>query len=203
MDQARLSYKKLRSIIVLPFRRDIRGRILAGVHDRAVSIPDRRHRRLCWRAARPRAILPGGSAQPGHGLCHHHSPRTRSRKLSHRHPRAPYQLDGYVARDGQEVEANCVYVLPPNASLTIKDGALRLHPVEPSRPERSAVDVFFSSLAEDCGEYAVGIVLSGSGSDGVLGIKAIKEHAGLVLAQSSDGTTPLLAACRKAPSQPA
>ena len=51
--------------------------------------------------------------------------------------------------------------------------------------------MFFSSLAQDCGEYAVGIVLSGSGSDGVLGIKAIKEQGGLVLAQSSNSTEPI------------
>jgi len=96
-----------------------------------------------------------------------------------------------VARDGQPVEANCVYVLPPNAALTIESGTLRLRELEAGQPERSPVDVFFSSLAQDCGEYAVGVVLSGSGSDGVLGIKAIKEHGGFVLAQSSDGTKPL------------
>ncbi len=99
-------------------------------------------------------------------------------------------LPGHVASDGQKVEPNRVYVLPPNASLTIDRGALRLREIESKHPERSPVDVFFSSLAQDCGEYAVGIVLSGSGSDGVLGIKAIKEQGGLVLAQSSDGTKP-------------
>ncbi|HEY8125350.1 MAG TPA: chemotaxis protein CheB [Methylocystis sp.] len=99
-------------------------------------------------------------------------------------------LTVHVASDGQKVEPNSVYVLPPNASLTISGGALRLRQIEHGHSERSPVDVFFSSLAQECGEYAVGIVLSGSGSDGVLGIKAIKEQGGLVLAQSSDGTQP-------------
>ena len=99
-------------------------------------------------------------------------------------------LTVHGASEGQKVEPNSVYVLPPNASLTIENGALRLHRIEPGHAERSPVDVFFSSLAQDCGDYAVGVVLSGSGSDGVLGIKAIKEQGGLVLAQSSDGTEP-------------
>ncbi len=99
-------------------------------------------------------------------------------------------LTVHVASEGQKVEPNSIYVLPPNASLTIEGGTLRLHQIEPGHAERSPVDVFFSSLAQDCGEYAVGVVLSGSGSDGVLGIKAIKEQGGLVLAQSSDGTQP-------------
>src|SRR5262249_50539906 len=56
--------------------------------------------------------------------------------------------------------------------------------------ERTPIDSFFAALAEDQGEYAIGIVLSGAGSDGTLGIKAIKEHGGLTLAQATDHSRP-------------
>jgi two-component system CheB/CheR fusion protein len=95
-----------------------------------------------------------------------------------------------VASDGQKVELNRVYVLPPNASLTIADRKLNLQEAKPGAHGRMPIDIFFASLAKDCGEYSVGIVLSGSGHDGVLGIKAIKECGGLVLAQSGDGSGP-------------
>ena len=77
--------------------------------------------------------------------------------------------------------AQHVYVLPSDAVLTIEKGHLR------SRAWRTAASASrstsSSSLAEDQSEDAVGIVLSGGGSDGTLGIKAIKEHGGLTLAQ--------------------
>lgn len=95
-----------------------------------------------------------------------------------------------VAHDGQRVEPDGIYVLPPHASLTIAGGVLRLRQTDQGQHERAPIDVFFASLAQDRGEYAVGVVLSGSGHDGVLGVKAIKEHGGLVLAQASDGSGP-------------
>jgi len=95
-----------------------------------------------------------------------------------------------VAHEAQLVEQDSVYVLPPNASLTIANGLLRLRETEPGRHERNPIDVFFASLAQDCCEYAVGIILSGSGHDGVLGVKAIKEQGGLVLAQAADDSGP-------------
>ncbi|WP_411962142.1 CheR family methyltransferase [Mesorhizobium sp. CA4] len=95
-----------------------------------------------------------------------------------------------VAEDGIEVRPDVIYVMPPNAILTIENTALRLrHPNSVSR-ERKPIDIFFSALAEDHGEYAVGIVLSGGDSDGTLGVKAIKEHGGLTLAQIPDGSGP-------------
>jgi two-component system CheB/CheR fusion protein len=103
-----------------------------------------------------------------------------------RHARLPVE----VASDGLQVENNRVYVLPPSASLTIEQGRLRLRELEPGRRERAPVDVFLASLAADCCEYSVAVVLSGSGHDGVLGVKAIKEYGGLVLAQTSDGAGP-------------
>jgi two-component system CheB/CheR fusion protein len=95
-----------------------------------------------------------------------------------------------AARDGDEVAPQRVYVLPPGAIMTIERGHLRLRGRTAGIGERAPIDIFFSSLAEDQGEDAVGIVLSGGGSDGTLGITAIKEHGGLTLAQGSNRTEP-------------
>jgi two-component system CheB/CheR fusion protein len=95
-----------------------------------------------------------------------------------------------LARDGQAVEKDKIYVIPPATILTIAAGQLRLRTTDATHHERSPIDIFFSSLARDRGEYAVGVVLSGSGSDGVLGVKAIKEHGGVTLAQATDASGP-------------
>src|SRR4029078_8737284 len=78
---------------------------------------------------------------------------------------------------------DCVFVIPPNATLTIKDGILLVESPAPPRDKRRPIDAFFASLAEDCGDRAVAIVMSGVGSDGALGVGMIKEHGGLTLAQ--------------------
>src|SRR5215469_8474887 len=97
------------------------------------------------------------------------------------------------ARDGDKVEAEHVYVLPPSAILTIRGGRLRLRRTGPTDRERAPIDVFFTSLAEDQAERAIGIVLSGGGHDGTLGLKAIKEHGGLTIAQGTNVTRPRFA----------
>jgi two-component system, chemotaxis family, CheB/CheR fusion protein len=88
------------------------------------------------------------------------------------------------AEDGLPIAANTVYVIPPDATLTCKDRILWIAQPAPPRERRRPIDTFFSSLAEDQGENTVCIVLSGTGSDGTLGLKAIKEHGGLTLAQA-------------------
>lgn len=87
------------------------------------------------------------------------------------------------AEDGMALAANHVFVIPPNAVLTIKAGVLRVSTPAPPREQRMPIDLFFTSLAEDQEERAVAVILSGSGSDGSLGLKAIKEHGGFTLAQ--------------------
>ena len=95
------------------------------------------------------------------------------------------------AADGETLQSGHVYVLPNDSLISIVGGRLVLQPQSPdARRERQPIDLFFVSLAEDQGENAVGIVLSGSGSDGTLGLKAIKEYGGLTLAQGSNGTSP-------------
>ncbi|MGI4944531.1 MAG: CheR family methyltransferase, partial [Janthinobacterium lividum] len=89
-----------------------------------------------------------------------------------------------LAEDGMAVSPNQVHVIPPNAILTIKGGLLHLSCPAPPAARRVSVNTFLSSLAEDQGENAVGIILSGFGSDGALGIAAVKEHGGLTLSQA-------------------
>jgi two-component system, chemotaxis family, CheB/CheR fusion protein len=82
-----------------------------------------------------------------------------------------------------KMEPNHVYVIPPNRNLSSIDTHLRLSPLEESRQARAPIDHFFRTLARTHDSKAVGIVLSGSGSDGAVGLKAIKEAGGLILAQ--------------------
>ncbi len=90
------------------------------------------------------------------------------------------------AADGMKVKPYWVYVIPPNKSLSVLNGSLLLfEPVE-TRGLRLPIDFFFRSLALDRKEKSIGLVLSGMGSDGSLGLKAIKEVNGLVLVQSPD-----------------
>jgi two-component system CheB/CheR fusion protein len=88
------------------------------------------------------------------------------------------------AADGVAIRENCVFVIPPDATLTIKDGVLRVLSPAPPRDKRRPVDNFLLSLADDSGDKAVGIILSGAGSDGALGVRGIKERGGLTLAQA-------------------
>ncbi len=78
---------------------------------------------------------------------------------------------------------NCVYVIPPNKTMSISKGVLHLHKPLLGRGQRLPIDLFFQSLADDQKELAVGVVLSGMGSDGSLGLRAIKEKNGIIMVQ--------------------
>lgn len=94
-------------------------------------------------------------------------------------------------QDGTVIEPNCVYVPPPHSVVTLAGGRLGVH-VPAAEDEKSfhPIDDFFASLGASQGDRAVGIVLSGTGNDGALGLKAIKECGGLTIAQGSNGTRP-------------
>ena len=96
------------------------------------------------------------------------------------------QMTVSQAANSMQVKPNCVYVIPPNKDLSILHG--KLHLLDPVAPRglRLPIDSFFRALADDQHERAVGVVLSGMGSDGTLGLRAIKENAGLAVAQSPD-----------------
>lgn len=88
------------------------------------------------------------------------------------------------AADGVRVKPDHVFVIPPDATMTIAKGRLRIVRPAPPRERRRPIDAFFLSLAEDRGEDAIGIILAGTGSDGAQGLAAVKEHGGLTLAQA-------------------
>lgn len=96
------------------------------------------------------------------------------------------------ARDRVELAPNQIYVIPPNATLTMEGDALRVSTPAPAREHRRPIDTFFASLAESQEDCAVGIILSGVGSDGSLGIKAIKEYGGFTLAQAEFDETAMM-----------
>jgi two-component system CheB/CheR fusion protein len=90
--------------------------------------------------------------------------------------------------DGMMVHPNCAYIIPPNRDMAFQDGRLRL--MEPAAPrgQRLPIDFFFRSLARDQRERAICVVLSGTGSDGTLGLRAIKGEGGMAMAQSPETT---------------
>ncbi|HYW19642.1 MAG TPA: chemotaxis protein CheB [Nodularia sp. (in: cyanobacteria)] len=87
------------------------------------------------------------------------------------------------AENGMVVEANHVYVIPPNSMMTISQGILQLRPREKIRGFFMTVDTFFLSLAEERGNKAIGVVLSGGDSDGTKGLESIKAAGGITFAQ--------------------
>ena len=88
-----------------------------------------------------------------------------------------------VASDGLSVEPNHLYLIPPGKNLTIFHKKLFLTPIDKKGSINLPIDIFFRSLADDLGKNSVGIILSGTGSDGTLGIRAIKEAGGMVMVQ--------------------
>lgn len=90
------------------------------------------------------------------------------------------------AEDGMAVLPNRLHIIPPNKDMSIYHGTLYLH--EPSAPRgaRAPIDLFLRHLAQDQKEKAVAVILSGMGSDGTLGVRAIKEHLGLAVAQDTE-----------------
>jgi two-component system CheB/CheR fusion protein len=86
-------------------------------------------------------------------------------------------------KDRTTVRPDCVYVIPPNKNLSILHGVLHLLKPAAARGLRLPIDFFLRSLAQDQQEHSVGVILSGMGSDGTLGLRAIKEKAGVVLVQ--------------------
>ncbi|MBF0529923.1 MAG: PAS domain-containing protein [Deltaproteobacteria bacterium] len=98
------------------------------------------------------------------------------------------QMRVFEVEDGMKAEPNCAYIIPPNRDMAFLNGTLQL--LEPSAPRgmRLPIDFFFRSLALDQRERAICIVLSGTGSDGTLGVRAIKGEGGMVMAQVPEST---------------
>ncbi|MEZ6102255.1 MAG: chemotaxis protein CheB [Pirellulaceae bacterium] len=111
----------------------------------------------------------------------HLSPDFKSlmNELLARHTRMAIQ----VVTDGVELQPNTIYLIPPKKNMILQDGRLRLSEQVPGSLNMP-IDVFFRSLAQDAGKRAIGIVLSGTGSDGSRGIRDISSAGGLVIVQS-------------------
>ncbi len=88
--------------------------------------------------------------------------------------------------DNVHVNPNQVYVIPSNKILLATDGILKLSPRPGKEKLNLPIDIFFSSLAEVHQAHAIGVVLSGTGADGTIGLKDIKDHGGLTIAQDPD-----------------
>lgn len=88
------------------------------------------------------------------------------------------------ATEGIRVAANHVYVIPPNTQMIIADGMLHLNARPEDRSQYTPIDSFLSSLAQAAGRHAIGVVLSGTASDGALGIRDIKAAGGVTIAQA-------------------
>ena len=99
-------------------------------------------------------------------------------------------LPVHGAEDGMLVEKNQVYVLAADADISLSQGRIKVAATSGARKGRRPIDQFFTSLAKEYGPRSVGVVLSGSDSDGTLGLKAIKEYGGLTMAQTSNGNGP-------------
>jgi two-component system, chemotaxis family, CheB/CheR fusion protein len=93
------------------------------------------------------------------------------------------RMEVFQVKDRMQVKPDCVYVIPPNKDMSILHGVLHLF--EPTAPRglRLPIDFFLRSLAEDQKERSIGVILSGMGSDGTMGLRAIKEKGGVALVQ--------------------
>ena len=98
------------------------------------------------------------------------------------------RMQVFDVEDGMTVQPNCVYIIPPGRDMAFLNGALQLLAPAAPRGQRLPIDFFFRSLAQDQRERAIGIVLSGTGSDGTLGVRAIKGEGGMVIAQTPAST---------------
>ena len=96
-------------------------------------------------------------------------------------------------RDSTPAEPDHVYVMPPDRFLSIRDAILELSAPTERRGLRMPIDFFLRSLAEDQGDMAIGIVLSGTGTDGTLGLKEVKAAGGMTMAHAQWGVAALLA----------
>ncbi|MEG3755032.1 chemotaxis protein CheB [Psychromonas arctica] len=92
----------------------------------------------------------------------------------------------FEVSDSITIEANAIYLMPPRKNMLITEGKLLLSDQMPDRLPHLSIDVFLRSLAEDQQHKAIGIILSGTGTDGTRGIRAMKEAGGLVVVQKPD-----------------
>ncbi len=109
--------------------------------------------------------------------------------LSPDHPSAMHEIIGactkmavFQVTDGPTLRANCVYVIAPDSELVIEGDDVKSRPFSDPRSRRAPIDMFFRSIAAGRGD-GIALILTGAGSDGALGVRAIKEAGGIVMVQ--------------------
>lgn len=114
-------------------------------------------------------------------IIQHLSPDFKSRmvELLARHSKLLVQ----EAEEGMAVQSNYVYLIPNDQYMTLHEGRLHLKPKNGSKAPHLTVNTFFSSMAMDLGQKAIGVILSGLGTDGTEGLWAIKKAGGMVIAR--------------------
>ncbi len=117
-------------------------------------------------------------------VAQHMSPQHRSMLVELLAKECP--LTVVEAQDGDELEPDTVYVNPPNKDILVRDGAIQLKHLERDIGPKPSVDTLFTSLADTVVEKSVGIILSGTGSDGAHGCRAIRAAGGITIAQDPD-----------------
>src|SRR5271167_5170885 len=129
------------------------------------------------------AVLPAGTGM-AFILIQHLDPTHASMMVDLLAGHTPLRVQ--QAADGMPIAREHVYLIPPGAYLSIRGGALRLSEPRERHGARLPFDFFLRSLAEELGHRSICVVLSGTGGDGSLGLKAVKENGGLVIAQDPD-----------------
>lgn len=89
----------------------------------------------------------------------------------------------FEVEDGMEVKPDCIYIIPPDSDMAFSNGKLKLTKPSAPRGHRLPIDFFFCSLAQELHERAISIVLSGTGSDGTMGVRCVKGEGGMVMVQ--------------------
>ncbi|NWF36218.1 chemotaxis protein CheB [Mariprofundus sp. KV] len=92
-------------------------------------------------------------------------------------------MEVHQIREGMKVQGDTIFLIPPSKSLKLFNGKFVLAEKQPQKGLSLPIDIFMTSLAEDVGPKAIGVVLSGTGSDGTNGLRAIKDQLGLTIAQ--------------------
>jgi two-component system CheB/CheR fusion protein len=126
------------------------------------------------------ARIPAGTGM-AYVFVQHLDPRHGSLLVEILSKRAGFPVE--EAREGVKILSDRLYVIAPNTTLTIGGDVLHLRSRDPAERPHRPVDVLFHSLAQQRGSNAIGIILSGSGSDGAKGIQAIKQAGGITFAQ--------------------
>lgn len=98
------------------------------------------------------------------------------------------RMEVFEVTDGMRILPNCAYVIPPNRDMALSKGALQLLDPVATGSHRLSIDFFFRSLAQDQRERAICVILSGAGSDGTQGMRAIKAEGGMAMAQTPAST---------------